>query len=57
MEEILKDILFELKKINHKLYEGNAPIKVTIGEDVIVEKLINRINNQARLNGKTTIVV
>ena len=58
MEEILKDILYELKKINHRLDEESNPIKlkVTIGDDVIVEKVIKEINKQARLSGKTTIV-
>ena len=59
MEEILKDILYELKKINHRLDEESNPIKlkVKLDEDVIAEKVINNINKQSRLNGKTTIVV
>lgn len=55
MEDILREILYELKKINHKLYESDAPVKVTIGEDVItdedviVEKVIDAINTKNRI--------
>lgn len=57
MEDLLKEILFELKKINNKLYQEGANIKVTIDEDVLVEKVIDSINGQNRISGKTTIAV
>lgn len=57
MEDILREILYELKKINHKLYESDAPVKVTIGEDVITEKVIENINNSSRLSKHNSIRV
>lgn len=57
MEEILKEILTELKKINYKLDENNTAIRVSIDEDVLVEKVINNINKRNRTIGKPTIVV
>jgi len=59
MEDLLKEILYELKKINNSLDGESNPIKlkVKLGEEVIAEKVINNINKQSRLNGRTTIVV
>lgn len=57
MEEILKEILTELKKINYKLDENNTAIRVSIDEDALVEKVINNINKRNRTIGKPTIVV
>ncbi|QUH21072.1 hypothetical protein [Alkaliphilus sp. B6464] len=60
MEEILREILYELKEMRKELSsnEGNPiELKVTIGEDVIVEKVISNINKQNRISGKTVITV
>lgn len=51
MEDILREILYELKKINHKLYESDA------SEDVITEKVIENINNSSRLSKHNSIRV
>jgi RNA-binding protein YhbY len=60
MEEILKEILNELKEIRKELNKDNSDpieLKVAIGDDVVIEKVIEEINKQSRLSGKTRIVV
>lgn len=57
MENLLEEILYELKKINNKLYENDCKMAVTTSEEVIVEKVIENINKQNRVRDKSTIVV
>ncbi len=62
MEEILKEILYELKEIRKELNKDNPnsdpiELKVSIGNDVITEKVISNINRQNRIAGKTTVIV
>ncbi|OZV10798.1 hypothetical protein CIW83_18445 [Tissierella sp. P1] len=72
MEDILKEILYELKKINHILDKNTGlkevleniadsnsykVITVTIGEDVICENVIDNINKENRISGKTVITI
>ena len=58
MEDILKEILYELKGIRQALDKGNnIPLTITMGDDVIAEKVVSNINRQNRISGKTGIVI
>ena len=62
MEDILREILYELKEIRKEIRADGSnsnPIecKVKIGEDVITEKVIKKINDRNRLLRDTTISV
>lgn len=60
MEDILKEILYELKGIRKEIrvIESNPnpkEIKISIGEDLILEKVVNSLNEKNRLTGETVI--
>lgn len=68
MEEILKEILYELKGIRQALDKdyglkeildkgSDISLTVTIGDDVVAEKVIKSINAKSRTIGSTTIVI
>lgn len=62
MEEILREILFELKEIKKEIRaDGNSSnpieIKLLIDEDVIVKKVIKTINNNNKLSKDVTLLV
>ena len=55
MEDILREILFELKEIRKEIRadaDNSNPVKleVTLGEDVLVEKVIDSMNRSSRLS-------
>lgn len=62
MEDILREILFELKEIKKEIRaDGNSSnpieIKLLIDEDVIVKKVIKTINNSNKLSKDVTLLV
>lgn len=62
MEDILREILFELKEIKKEIRaDGNSSnpieIKLLIDEDVIVKKVIKTINNNNKLSKDVTLLV
>ncbi len=60
MEDILKEILYELKEIRKELNKNNPDplsIKIEIGGEVMAQKVIKEISKQSRLIGKTQIAV
>lgn len=64
VEDLLKEILYELKEIKKEIRADGSnsnlnPIemKVSMGEDLFVEKVIDSINAKSRISGRTKIVV
>lgn len=51
MEDILREILYELKEIK----KNNATIEVKMNDDVITEKVIKNINAKNRIQGDRMI--
>ena len=54
MEDILREMLYELKEIRKEIRadgDDSNPIKlkITLGEEVLVEKVIDAINRGSRL--------
>lgn len=58
MDDILKEILRELKEMRKELNEENdISVVLKIGDEIFLDKVISKINKQNRVNGKTTISV
>lgn len=54
MEDILREILYELKEIRKEIRADGSnsnpiKLKITLGEEVLVEKVIDAINKESRL--------
>ncbi|GFN35384.1 hypothetical protein [Tepidimicrobium xylanilyticum] len=55
MEDILREILYELKEIRKEIKKNNATIEVKMNDDVITEKVIKNINAKNRIQGDRMI--
>lgn len=50
MEDILREILYELKEIRKEVKGNNATVEIKIDDDVIAEEVIENINKSSRLS-------
>lgn len=62
MEDILREILYELKEIRKEIRADGSnsnpiKLKVTLGEEVLAEKVIDAINKESRISERTKIAV
>lgn len=62
MEKLLEEILYELKGIRKEIrVAGNNPnpleMKLMVGEDVIVEKVVDSINKEMKKQGRDLTLV